>query len=96
MYVPTEETATPLATAAPGTGLLFPVTVASAHGPFATEMLMVPVVVTLFTYRESIAFDTLDAVVPAGNVLRSNCTRALLVAVFPTFCPPTFRNSADP
>jgi hypothetical protein len=84
MYSLDADADTPLATAAPATGALSPLTPSSVHAPLATEIFTVPAALTLFRNNVSVAFETWMLVVPAGSAVRSNCASACA-----PFGPPT-------
>jgi hypothetical protein len=85
MYWLADDAGTPLATAAPATGALFPLTVSSVHKPLATEIFTVPAAPTLLRNNVSVAFAMLALVVPAGRAVRSNCASACAALGPPTF-----------
>jgi len=87
---PADETF-PVSTTAPSTGSVAYVTVPSLHDDPTTCTATVPGVSARLQYTFSTARVICDAVVPAGNTPRSNCTSA--VYPLPTFRllnPPAF------
>jgi hypothetical protein len=74
-YEPEVAAETPLATAEPAAGALFPLTPVSVHDPLAVETLIVPAAVTDFRNRTSVALLTFADVIPLGNTERSNWKR---------------------
>jgi len=86
-------TETPEATVVAALGALLPLTPLSVHDgvALAVETLIVPEATTVFRYSRKVALVTLDALTPAGKLVRSKNS-----SPFEEVAPPTAINGEEP